>query len=116
MISITQIKKSPTLLRGSRFHSVSKVTVFYKAFQKLRAGGLVYIGELHPFKQYTGTKARFETAEGMQIVACYNHHVSDFTKAAKQAGFEIQNLEEWFDNSDRESIPRILTMVFKKPG
>jgi ubiquinone/menaquinone biosynthesis C-methylase UbiE len=90
-------------------------TVFYEAFQKLRPGGLVYIGELHPFKQYTGTKARFETAEGMQIVACYNHHVSDFTKAAKQAGFEIQNVEEWFDNSDRETIPRILTMVFKKP-
>jgi ubiquinone/menaquinone biosynthesis C-methylase UbiE len=89
-------------------------SVFYEAYHKLRPGGLVYIGELHPFKQYAGTKAKFETGNGMQIVACYNHHISDFTKAAKQSGFEIENIEEWFDNGDREAIPRILTMMFKK--
>jgi ubiquinone/menaquinone biosynthesis C-methylase UbiE len=89
-------------------------TVFEKAYTMLHRRGTVYIGELHPFKQYSGTKARFETEKGMQIVECYNHHVSDFTKAAKKAGFEIEFIEEWFDDNDRENVPRILTMLLKK--
>lgn len=88
--------------------------IFYQAYYKLHPGGFVYIGELHPFKQYSGTKARFETDKGIQTVSCFNHHVSDFAKAAKQTGFKVEFLEEWFDNTDRETIPRILTMMFKK--
>ena len=34
--------------------------VFGQARKVLRANGLFYIGELHPFKQYQGSKARFE--------------------------------------------------------
>jgi ubiquinone/menaquinone biosynthesis C-methylase UbiE len=34
--------------------------VFEKVSGVLQSGGYVYIGELHPFKQYTGSKARFE--------------------------------------------------------
>src|SRR4051812_45191966 len=35
--------------------------VFYEVSQALIPGGHVYIGELHPFKQYAGSKARFDT-------------------------------------------------------
>jgi ubiquinone/menaquinone biosynthesis C-methylase UbiE len=35
--------------------------IFEKVFGVLKTGGHMYIGELHPFKQYTGSKARFET-------------------------------------------------------
>jgi len=35
--------------------------VMQEAARALKPGGHVYIGELHPFKQYGGTKARFET-------------------------------------------------------
>jgi len=38
--------------------------IFRKASQVISPGGYVYIGELHPFKQYSGSKARFETEEG----------------------------------------------------
>ncbi len=44
----------------------------------------MYIGELHPFKQYAGSKARFNTEAGEQVVNCYNHHITDFTDAAIQ--------------------------------
>lgn len=33
--------------------------IFQKASAVLKTGGYIYIGELHPFKQYTGSKARF---------------------------------------------------------
>ena len=76
-------------------------------------GGYLYIGELHSFKQYTGTKARFETENGLQIVTCFNHHVSDFVFAAKENGFEVRDLTEYFDDGDRSNIPRILTLLLQ---
>lgn len=88
--------------------------IFKEVYKKLNDGGFVYIGELHPFKQYTGSKARFETEEGLQIVQCYNHHISDFTLSAKKYGFSLAALDEYFDNDDKTSIPRILTLVFQK--
>ncbi|PKP28806.1 MAG: SAM-dependent methyltransferase, partial [Bacteroidetes bacterium HGW-Bacteroidetes-18] len=80
----------------------------------IKNDGYVYIGELHPFKQYSGTKARFETEEGLQIVHCFNHHISDFTNAAKNYGFAILSINEYFDDGDKKTIPRILTLLLKK--
>ena len=87
---------------------------FSKAFAACISGGYVYMGELHPFKQYAGSKARFETAAGTEVVECYNHHISDFVHAATQNGFVIESINEYFDEDDRTTIPRILTMLFKK--
>ena len=87
------------------FKEISKVIV---------KGGYVYIGELHPFKQYAGTKARFETDEGVQVLTCFDHQLSDFTGAAKMNGFEIVELSEYFDDDDRTTIPRIITFLFRK--
>lgn len=88
--------------------------VFREAANSIVEGGHLYLGELHPFKQYLGTKARFDTAEGPQIVPCFNHHISDFTQSAEKWGFEIVTLNEYFDEDDRSAVPRILTLLLKK--
>jgi len=88
--------------------------IFKEAYKKLNDTGFIYIGELHPFKQYAGSKARFETNEGVQIVQCYNHHISDFIGSAKKYGLKLIDLDEYFDNGDKTSIPRILTLLFQK--
>lgn len=88
--------------------------IFRKVSKVIVPNGLVYLGELHPFKQYTGTKARFETEEGLHIVTCYNHNISDFIKAAKVNGFQIEDVKEYFDDNNLDSIPRILTLLFRK--
>ncbi len=88
--------------------------IFEKAAAHLPKGGHVYIGELHPFKQYTGSKARFETEQGTQIVPCFNHHFSDFTMAAAQNGFRLIELKEYFDDHNRAGIPRLLVLLFQK--
>ena len=88
--------------------------VFNEVAKSLNPGGYVYIGELHPFKQYTGTKARFDTAEGNQVVDCFNHNVSDFIQAGKKHGLELVALDEYFDDNDRSEIPRILTILLRK--
>jgi ubiquinone/menaquinone biosynthesis C-methylase UbiE len=94
-------------------HIESLEPVFNKISKIIAAGGYVYIGELHPFKQYSGSKARFNTDEGEQVVSCFNHHLSDFTQAAKNNGFEIININEYFDEDDRSILPRILSILFK---
>ena len=88
----------------SIFEKVSKITA---------PGGCVYIGELHPFKQYAGSKARFTTPEGEQVVTCFTHNLSDFTGAAKLYGFEIAGINEFFDEDDRTTIPRIIALLLK---
>lgn len=88
--------------------------IFEKAARVLQPGGYVYIGELHPFKQYSGSKARFDTEAGTHIVSCYNHNVSDFIQAASIHGLTVFNLDEYFDDDDRNSIPRILTILLQK--
>ena len=87
------------------FHKVSKVTA---------TGSQVYIGELHPFKQYAGSKARFETETGTQVLTCFNHHVTDFIQAANASGYQLIQLEEQFDEEDRSQLPRILNLLFEK--
>ena len=77
-------------------------------------GTRFYIGELHPFKQYAGSKARFETESGTQVVTCFNHHVTDFIQAANASGFQLILIDEQFDDADRSQIPRILNLLFEK--
>lgn len=88
--------------------------VFQQANLALKNGGLFYIGELHPFKQYQGSKARFYTNEGIYELECFVHHFSDFFKAAKDNDFSAAETKEWFDENNRNSAPRLLTMIFKK--
>lgn len=88
--------------------------IFSEVSLSLNNNGYVYIGELHPFKQYTGTKARFETADGLQVVECYNHHLSEFTQAAKKYNLAIIDINEYKDDNGLATIPRILTLLLKK--
>ena len=88
--------------------------VFQKLAKVSDTGTRVYIGELHPFKQYAGSKARFETETGTQVLTCFNHHVTDFIQAANTSGFQLLQLDEQFDDADRTQIPRILNLLFEK--
>ncbi|MBG9377261.1 class I SAM-dependent methyltransferase [Panacibacter sp. DH6] len=87
--------------------------IFKEVRRHLKHGGHLYISELHPFKQYTGSKARFETADGVQVVNCYNHNISDFTSLAVQNNLAIVTINEYFDNNDRTTLPRLFTMLCK---
>lgn len=94
-------------------HIENLESIFEKISKVIAPDGYVYIGELHPYKQYNGTKARYTTDAGNQVVDCYNHNLSDFTNAAKKYGFKLIELQEFFDGDDRNTIPRIITLLFK---
>ena len=88
--------------------------IFSEASKVLRPGGHIYIGELHPLKQYAGSKARFDNGEGLQIVQCFNHHISDFIQIAKKYGLQPVDINEFFDNDDRNGMPRILMILLER--
>jgi len=95
-------------------HIADLTLVFEKLIHSVKDNGYVYIGELHPFKQYTGSKARFETENGLIEVNCYTHHVSDYIKTANQYGFTIVLLDEFFDENEKGGLPRILSLLLVK--
>jgi ubiquinone/menaquinone biosynthesis C-methylase UbiE len=88
--------------------------IFSEAANVLKTASHFYICELHPYKQYSGSKARFETEEGTQVLQCFVHHLSDYTGAALESGFAIEKVQEWFDEDDRSGTPRLLSFLFRK--
>jgi ubiquinone/menaquinone biosynthesis C-methylase UbiE len=88
--------------------------LFREARKKLKTNGIFYICELHPFKQYQGSKARYETENGTVELEVFVHNISEYIESALKNGFELLELNEWFDNSDEIKPPRLISFVFKK--
>jgi ubiquinone/menaquinone biosynthesis C-methylase UbiE len=88
--------------------------IFNQAYQKLKAGGKFFICELHPVRQYIGSKAKYETANGIEELEVYTHHISEYLNSAKYSSFKLLEINEWFDNQPENEIPRLISFVFEK--
>lgn len=88
--------------------------VFGEAYKALQSGGYFFISELHPFKQYTGSKARFEKDNITTTLPFFIHHTSEYTAAAQQHHFKLEALHEWFDAEDNTQLPRLISFLFQK--
>ncbi|WP_456376472.1 class I SAM-dependent DNA methyltransferase [Lutibacter sp.] len=88
--------------------------IFNQAFLKLKTNGIFFINELHPFKQYIGSKAKFELENRTVVLEVYTHPISEYLQAAKNNGFNLEEILEQFDNSDISEIPRLISFVFRK--
>lgn len=88
--------------------------VFSQANQKLMENGIFFISELHPFKQYIGSKAKYETNNGVEELKVFIHHISDYVENAEINGFALLEIKEWFDEKSEKEIPRLISFVFRK--
>lgn len=88
--------------------------VMGQASRALKAGGLLFISELHPFKQYRGTQARFTQSEQTTSIPAFVHHISEFLQAAKQHDLVLQDLNEWWHTDDEDKPPRLISFLFQK--
>lgn len=87
--------------------------VFEQAHRVLKKDGLFYIGELHPEKQFLGSKARFEKGKKTVVLDCYIHIISDYTRSAIINHFKCLEIRDWYDE-DNTTVPRLITFVFEK--
>lgn len=110
------LQSSPDLITFSLVleHIEHIQVIFSECAKHLSPGGCLYVCELHPYKQYTGSKARFETNAGVNILPCFVHHVSDYLQAAAANRFSLERLDEWFDNDDNALPPRLISFLFRK--
>ena len=88
--------------------------VFAEAARTLQPGGMFFINELHPFRQYDGKKARFYRMEEKIEVDAFIHHISDFLRVAEANGFALARLEEYWHEADTGKPPRILSLAFER--
>jgi ubiquinone/menaquinone biosynthesis C-methylase UbiE len=89
--------------------------IFHQVATNLSKDGIFYLGELHPGRQYSGSKARFENGDDVHEITCYIHHISDFISAGISVGLTHYDLMEWWHPEDHpENTPRLLTLIFRK--
>ena len=84
----------------------------------LRPHGLLFLCELHPFRQLRGVQARFthpDTGEEVRVPA-WVHDVSEYVNAGIAAGFTLRHLGEWRDVPDaaRTDAPRLLSLLMAR--
>ncbi len=100
-------------------HVAALHPVLAEAHRVLRPGGLLFLCELHPYRQICGAQAQFQGEEGLVLVETYPHAVSDYVNAALDSGFGLVRLGEWQDadlGSERvfQAPPRLLSMLFRR--
>ncbi|MDI6766785.1 MAG: class I SAM-dependent methyltransferase [Bacteroidota bacterium] len=88
--------------------------IFSEAYRTLVSGGRFYVCELHPFRQYEGTKANFHRGENTTEIQAFVHHISDFINAAEANGFTLENFKEWWHEEDKNKPPRLASFIFVK--
>jgi len=88
--------------------------IFNQSNQTLKENGLFFISEYHPFKQYSGKGARYESENGIVELDVYTHHTTDFINSAINNGFTLIEIKEWFDGIEEGETPRLISFVFQK--
>ena len=87
--------------------------IFSSLFMKLTRGGKCFVCEIHPKKQLTGSKARFEINRTEIILDVFQHREEDYIQSAEKAGFKLLTKKDWYDNEN--DIPRLISFLFEKP-
>ena len=88
--------------------------IFQQVSNCLEPGGCFYLCELHPYKQLQASRARFEHEGELIQLEYFIHHVSDYYSSAGKNGLSCVKLEEWFDDNDRTTVPRLVSFLFRK--
>ena len=91
--------------------------IYAEAARVLRAGGELFLCELHPYRQLRGGQAHFEDEETNETVpvTAYRHSVSEYVNGGMAAGFTLRALGEHVeDSAPPESPPRLLSVLFER--
>ena len=95
-------------------HIADLSLIFSEAFRVLTEQERFLIDELHPFRQYEGTKARFSRDEAVTEIPAFIHHISDFVHAASNNGLSLVQINECWHEADQNKPPRLVSFIFEK--
>ncbi|MDP4174113.1 MAG: class I SAM-dependent methyltransferase [Bacteroidota bacterium] len=95
-------------------HIEDLLFVFNEASRTLVNGGVLFINELHPFRQYQGKKAHFERNGKTIEINAFIHNVSDFFSCGTKSGLLLKDLKECWHKKDQNKLPRLISLKFEK--
>jgi malonyl-CoA O-methyltransferase len=95
-------------------HIADLTFIFSEAARVLQNKGTFFVNELHPFKQYEGSQARFYSGSETIQVEAFVHHISEFTNAATANGLILVKLNEYWHETDQNKPPRLISFLFTK--
>ena len=87
--------------------------IFAEGSRVLVKGGRFFTCELHPFRQYLGTQARFQRADSTKHIGAFTHHITDFTNAALGNGLMLKEMKEWWHEEDEGKSLRLISFLFE---
>lgn len=88
--------------------------VFSEAARCLVPKGSLFVCELHPYRQYQGTKASFQRDQQRTQIRAFVHDISEFLNAAKGNGLKMETFAEWRHEQDENKLPRLASFMFEK--
>ena len=88
--------------------------IFAEASRVLGDVGRFFVSELHPFRQYQGTQARFQRQQERTLIPAFVHHISDFVDAAAANKLALAGMKEWWHQEDKDKPPRLVSFMFVK--
>ena len=88
--------------------------VFSEVSRSLKNSGHFFLSELHPFRQYLGTRANYRHNQESIEIPAFTHHISDFMEAAAQNGLSLVAYKEEWHEDDHGKPPRLAIFLFKK--
>jgi malonyl-CoA O-methyltransferase len=88
--------------------------VFAEVSRALKRDGQFFLSELHPFRQYKGTKANFRSEDEAIEIPAFVHHLSDFLESARANGLLMRTMKEWWHEEDQNKLPRLVSFMFEK--
>jgi len=95
-------------------HIENLTFIFEQAHKILNSKGIVFINELHPFRQYDGKKAIYTEHGETKEIDAFIHNISDFVNSANKSGLMLLTLNEYWHEQDQNRLPRILSLKFIK--
>jgi malonyl-CoA O-methyltransferase len=90
--------------------------IFSEASRVLADDGRLFVCELHPFRQYQGTQAKFQRGAETILIPAFVHHLSEFTEAAAHVGLSLLGFREWWHEEEErnDKSPRLVSFMFEK--
>lgn len=91
--------------------------VFGECARLLRPGGLLWMCELHPYRQWAGGQAQFSVPGERERtrVPAFVHEASEYVNAGIETGLRVRRMGEWRDVRDRTeaALPRLLSILYR---
>ena len=95
-------------------HIENLTFIFEQTHKHLNSKGIVFINELHPFRQYDGKKAVYEENGEIKEIDAFIHNISDFINLANENRLRLLKLNEYWHEQDQNKLPRIISLLFIK--